>query len=188
MKVARALAAGAVATVLAACVALPTGERLPAAEAFDVLGRVQVRYNGRAFTSNFRWRHGVADDDIWLMSPIGQTLAYISADGRRATLISADQQTYADGSVAALTQRALGWALPLEQLQHWLGGAPVPGMAVGDVARDALGRLARLEQDGWRIQYTAHAADPQHWPWRLDLAQGAQKIRLVIDTRRTAGR
>ena len=43
---------------------------------FDVLGRVLVTYSGSALTANLRWEHGAQQDQIWLMTPTGQTLAY----------------------------------------------------------------------------------------------------------------
>lgn len=188
MKFAHALAACAVAYLLSGCAALSPGVQVPAAAPFDILGRVLVSYDGRAFSSNFRWRHGESDDEIWLMAPVGQTLAHIAAAPGGATLTGADQQTYHAASVESLTRRALGWSLPLAQLQHWVGGHAVPGAESGAVTRDTDGLLTMLNQDGWLIHYVRDAADPQRRPRRLDLAQGTQQIRMVIDEWRSDSR
>lgn len=188
MRFARVLAACAVAGLLAGCAALLPGGQTPAAAPFDILGRVLVSYDGRAFSSNFRWRHDESADEIWLMSPVGQTLAHIAAEAGGATLTGADQQTYYATSVESLTRRALGWSLPLTQLQHWVGGNAVPGEESGVTSRDADGRLTLLNQDGWLIRYIRNDADPLRRPRRLDLAQGTQQIRMVIDEWRIDGR
>lgn len=184
MIAARVCAAGAVvaALVLSGCAALMTVERLPAGEPFDVLGRVLASNEGRAFSSGFRWRHDAGADEIWLMSPVGQALAHISATTDGATFTAADQQQYHALSVESLMQRALGWAMPLDRLQYWVRGVAVPGGVVTAVVYDASGRFSELEQDGWRIRYAyaETSAAPQQ-PRRLDLMRGTQQIRLVID-------
>ena len=184
MIAACARAAGAVAAVLAlsGCAGLITAERLPAGEPFDILGRVLAIGEGRAFSSGFRWRHDADADEIWLLSPTGQVLAHIAATADEATLTAADQQQYRALSAESLMQRALGWALPLDRLQHWVRGTVIPGRVVAAAVRDAPGRLSELEQDGWRIHYAyAEAPAGTQQPRRLDLIRGTQQIRLVID-------
>lgn len=180
-RVARVLAAGAVALLCTGCAMLASGPNVPAAEAFDILGRVLASSEGRAFSANFRWRHGALDNEIWLMSPVGQTLAYIAADANGATLTAADQQEYRALSVEGLTRQALGWPLPLAQLQHWIRGGSVPGSAAAVLTRDARGRLFLLEQEGWRIRYTYPETGDGLLPRQLELTQGGQRIRMVVD-------
>ncbi len=184
-RVTRLLAAGAAALLCAACAMFTPGANVPVAEPFDILGRVLASSEGRAFSANFRWRHATADNEIWLMTPVGQTLAYIAADASGATLTAADQQEYRALSVEGLTRQALGWPLPLAQLQHWIRGGIVPGSAVAAVTRDARGRLSLLEQEDWRIRYTYPETGDGILPRQLELTQGGQRIRMVIDEWRT---
>lgn len=182
MNVVRGLTAGAVALLLSACAVFIPGERLPPAESFDILGRVLASNDGRAFSSNFRWRHAADRDEIWLMSPIGQTLAYIESDAGGAVLTAADQQEYRAMSVENLTRRALGWPLPLDRLQHWITGRTVAGVVIMEALRDPHGRLLTLEQDGWRIRYGYPESDTVVLrPRRLDMTQDGQQIRLIVD-------
>jgi outer membrane lipoprotein LolB len=177
----RALAAAAAFALLGACAALGPAPA-PRAAPFDLLGRVLVSYDGRAFASNLRWRHGAADDEIWLLTPAGQALVHIVDAPGGAVLTGADGQQLRAGSVEALTRRALGWELPLARLQYWVRGRPAPEPAPQAQQRDADGRLALLAQDGWRIAYTHHAPDRHGGlPRRLELDGGGQQIRLVID-------
>lgn len=185
MNPARALAACAVAALLSGCAVFAPGAAAPAAAPFDILGRVLASNDGRAFSSGFRWRHDAEGDEIWLMSPVGQTLAHILADAGGATLTSADQQEYRAQSVENLTRRALGWPLPLSRLQYWINGDAAPGVLIATVVRDAQGRLSTLEQDGWSIRYAYPEALPgSPLPRRLDMAQDRQLIRMIVDDRR----
>ena len=176
----RAVLAATAALLFAACAPL-SGSTARSAP-FDLLGRVLAGADGRAFSAGFRWRHDMPLNEIWLMSPAGTTLAYISSDAAGATLVTADQQEYHAFSAEGLTRQALGWALPLAQLQHWVRGEAVPGLAAEALERDAGGRLVRLEQAGWSLRF-AYPEDPARaaLPRRLDLEQGGQRIRMVID-------
>ena len=178
----RGIGALAATLLFAACAAFtpapPAGSDTP----FDIVGRVAVNFEGRAFSSNLRWRHAAGREDVWLSTPLGQTLAYIQSDAAETTLTTADQQVYRAGSVEALTRRALGWDLPLSRLTWWVRGAANPGGAPTDAQRDERSRLTHLDQDGWKIAFENYPPDQNGGlPRRLDLKSGAQEIRLVID-------
>lgn len=178
----RALAALAVAMLFAGCAALAPEGAAPPAASFDILGRVLVSGDGRAFSSGVRWRHESAEDEIWLLSPIGQTLAHIAAEPAGATLTGADQKVYQARTVEGLTESAFGWTLPLAHLQHWVQGLVVPGGPAAEISRDVRGRLVRLAQDGWTVRYVYGDADGESLlPRRLDLDRDGRQIRLVID-------
>lgn len=180
----RSWCALAVTLAIAACAALAPDSRVtPAASSpFDLSGRVLVSYDGRAFSSGVRWRHAPERDEIWLLSPVGQALAYIVSEADGATLTAADQKQYRATSVESLTRQALGWVLPLANLQYWVQGQAVPDGAPDAIERDAERRLATLTQNGWRIVFINYPpGEHGGLPRRLDLSSGAYEIRLVID-------
>lgn len=176
----RALAVSALIALLPGCASIAVAPRT--AQPFDLLGRVLVTYSGGALTANLRWEHDREQDQIWLMTPTGQTLAYIVDSGDGATLTRADQRQYRAGSVEALTRQALGWSLPLSYLQYWVRGEPAPGVQ-GELERASNGRLTALSQGGWRVALNHYADGAMAGRVRrLDLNDGANEIRLVIDT------
>lgn len=185
------IAALGAALAVAACATLPPeagGPAVPSTTPFDLSGRVLVNFDGRAFTSGLRWQHAAGRDEIWLLTPVGQALAYIVSEADGATLTAADQTQYRAHSVESLTRQALGWELPLTQLQYWVRGEPVPDSMSGGVERDPRQRLVRLEQGGWRIALAHYPPDEQGGlPRRLDLKRGNHEIRLVIDGWREQG-
>jgi outer membrane lipoprotein LolB len=174
------------ALLLAACAAVPLAPRNP--QPFDLLGRVLVKYDAGALTANLRWEHAGDQDQIWIMTPTGQTLAYIvdSADG--ATLTRTDQKQYRAGSVEDLTRQALGWPLPLALIQYWVRGEAAPGSPPTGVEYGADRQLTKLTQRGWQVAFTYDEdTEVRGRVRRLDLGDGANEIRLVIDTWRGAG-
>jgi len=179
----KSCAALAACATLAACAALsPTIEPVARAPAFDLVGRVAVKYDGRAFSSAVRWQHQADSDEISLMTPVGQTVAHIVADSSGATLTGADRQQIRAGDVESLTRRGLGWELPLTRLAWWVKAEIVPGGVIGEVTRDQEGRLVRLVQDGWSIVFVHRPPEEGgSLPQRLELTREGHEIRLVID-------
>ena len=181
------LGAVGVLSLLGACVSLPPREAGLRAEPFDVLGRVLVSFDGKSFSSNMRWQHAAQSDELWLMTPTGQTLAHLHEDRSGATITATDQTQYHGSSVESLTQRGLGWEMPLARLQHWLRATPAPHGAAEIVERDGTGRITRMTQDGWRVgyEYTTDA-EYEGRPRRVEVTRDGQTIRLVIDSWRRA--
>jgi outer membrane lipoprotein LolB len=121
------------------------------------------------------------------MTPTGQTLAFIVDGGNGATLTRADQQQYKADSVEALTRQALGWALPLSLLQYWVKGEPAAGTPPTAAERGPDGKLAAVTQNDWKAAFTYYTEGEMNGRVRrLDLTDGPNQIRLVIDTWRTA--
>jgi outer membrane lipoprotein LolB len=150
---------------------------------FDIVGRVAVNSAGRAFSSSVRWQHGAGREELWLLTPLGQTVAHIVSEPAGATLTTADQQQYRATSVETLTVKALGWELPLSRLTWWVRGEPVPGTVPGSAERDERSRLTVLDQDGWHVTFVNYPpAEHGGLPRRLDLKRGDQEIRFLIDT------
>ncbi len=176
----RCAAAAALVLLLAAC-ATPLAPR--SAQPFDLLGRALVTYRDGGVTANLRWEHAPDADQIWLMTPTGQTLAYIVDGKGSATLTRADQKQFRAGSVEALTQQALGWPLPLALMQYWVKGEPAPSSKPGTLQRGADGRIASLQQNDWKVAITYYGeGENAGRVRRLDLSDGANEIRLVVDT------
>jgi len=171
--------------LLVACASAPLVPR--GEQPFDLLGRVSVMYSGGAVTSNVRWEHAPDRDEIWLMTPTGQTLAHVVDTPAGATLTRADQQQFRASSVEALTRSALGWTLPLSPLQYWVRGIPAPGSAPEVLERDKQDRLLSFNQNGWRVNLAYHDAGALAGKVRrLDLKDGTNEIRFLVDTWRDA--
>jgi len=180
----KSYAALLVAAALAGCAALePSRTALPRAPVFDLVGRMAVTHDGRSFSSGVRWQHAAERDEIWLLTPLGQTVAHIvdSADG--AIITGSDRRQYRARDVEALTRRTLGWELPVARLAWWVRGDIAANSVIAEAERDPQGRLLRLQQDGWDITYVYRSQDSaDSLPQRLDLKSESQSIRLVIDT------
>jgi outer membrane lipoprotein LolB len=178
---ARALGLALVAALLAGCAAIVIQPRDP--RAFDLLGRVSASHTGGVVTANVRWEHAADRDEIWLMTPTGQTMAHIVDSAKGVVLTRADREQHRAANVETLTRQVLGWPLPLSHLQYWVRGLPVPGSAPAEVERDEAKRLSAFTQNGWRVALTYHdEGDYTGKVRRVDLIDGPNRIRFVVDT------
>lgn len=167
--------------LLAGCAADPLAPVPLNSTGFELAGRMSARSQERVFSSALRWKQGAGGDEIWLNTPLGQTLAYLQDGGSGATLTTAEQKIYRAQSIESLTQSAFGWRFPLAGLRYWVFGRPAPGVASGTPERDAQNRVTRFVQADWQValEYADAAATR---PSRLDIAGGDAQIRLVIDS------
>jgi len=175
--VTRVLAAAA--TLLLAACAGPDFV-LPANDLeFEIAGRIAVKYRDDAGSGNIFWRHGARGDEMLLTSPLGQGIARIVRAGELITLTTQEGHEFQAADAESLTERVLGFRLPLAGLADWLRGRAAPGPAPGPnlVRRDTAGRLAELEQSGWRIEYLEYAGAR---PSRLRLTFPGLELRLAI--------
>ncbi len=169
------------AALLGACAGNPLAPVPASTIGFELAGRMSVRYQERAFSSALRWKQSAAGDEIWLNTPLGQTLAYLQ-DGRDgATLTTAEQKQYRAQSIESLTQSAFGWRFPLAGLRYWALGQVAPGVASSALVRDAGNRLTRFTQADWQLVFE-YADSAATRPSRLDLTGSDAQIRLVIDS------
>ncbi|MDB5809920.1 MAG: outer rane lipoprotein LolB [Betaproteobacteria bacterium] len=166
------------ALLLAACASPPRViDSLPA---FELAGRIAVKYQERGFSSSLRWKQTNGRDEIWLTTPLGQTVGFLEAGADGATLTASDQKQYRASSIESLTKSAFGWRFPVDGLRYWVFGEAPPNLPPAAIERDGAKRIARLKQDDWQIAFNYPTADAAR-PSRLEIVGNDADIRLVID-------
>jgi outer membrane lipoprotein LolB len=69
----------------------------------------------------------------------------------------------------------------LSSLRFWILGASDPATGAQESV-DSQQRLARLEQDGWQVDYGEYVLVQQQWlPRRLSVTRGSLRLRVVVD-------
>ncbi|WP_413438574.1 lipoprotein insertase outer membrane protein LolB [Sulfuriferula sp. GW1] len=170
---------------LAGCATLaPEAEAPVAAQApriFDLSGRIAVKYRDQSSSGSLHWQHRPDQDNISLLSPLGQTVTQITRDADGVTLIDQAHKVHHAADTETLTRDLLGWRLPLSGLSYWVVGQPAPSLPY-QADRDAQQRPTLLVQDGWRVNYSAwQTVDGQGLPRKMTLQRDDLEIRLVMD-------
>jgi len=163
------------ASVLGACAAIPEAPSPPPG-GFELAGRIAVRYGKDGASGRIVWRHSTETDDLLITSPIGQGIARISRKGEEFRLTTGNGE-YRAHDAESLTERALGWRLPLGGLPDWVQGRASPGESA-QWRRNAEQRPLELRQDGWRVEYEEFRDGR---PARLRMSREDLEIRLIVD-------
>jgi outer membrane lipoprotein LolB len=193
----RLLLTGLLATALAGCATTPSAPRSSAAvapyrDSLELTGRIAINYSRdgkkESLNGKFTWQQSKANTDVSLISPTGQTVAVINVTPSSATLKESGKQALTAPDLDSLTQKTLGWTLPVSGLRDWLQGYATGSDGKRFVASPANDNV--ITRDGWKLEYMSWqddaAAVPQ--PKRIDVTRIAlgqavddMAIRIVID-------
>lgn len=172
------------ALLIGGCAVLPSATTPPAPartslDAFSLEGRFSLRHENRNYSGRLSWRHRGDLNTVLLSSPFGQGMAEITTDEHGASLTTSDGKHETAVDAETLTQRVLGYPLPLTALTDWIRGRDD---AAGITERDAQGRPLRLAHQGWRLEYGYESDDAQAPPNRIFAERtGGLELRLKID-------
>ena len=148
----------------------------PTALDFELLGRIAARYGSEAFTGNILWRHAGAGDEMLISTPLGQGLARIVREGDAVQLTTAEGKEFRAPDSESLTERTLGFRLPLEGLADWVQGRATPGVPAKEQKASG-GKLQALDQRGWHVDYQAYGDER---PSLMRLTYEDVELRLAI--------
>lgn len=141
--------------------------RVAASGSFGASGNLHWQQRGNRFRVQFSGPFGA--DAVSLSGTPGDV--EIRTDGHR-------EQTRAPETYL---MRRYGWTLPLRGLRYWVLGLPEPGVRAV-VHYDGDGRIRRLFQDGWLIQYKNYqSAAGYTLPWHFQMHTAGTLFRVVID-------
>jgi outer membrane lipoprotein LolB len=129
---------------------------------FSLSGRIAARSGNEAFTGNIAWRHVKTGDELLISTPTGQGVAQILRQGDVVVLKTSEGREYRAADSESLTERVLGFRLPIEGLAETVQGRP----------------SRALESRGWKIEYQEY--DAQRRPMRLRLTNAGAEVRLAI--------
>lgn len=180
----RSLAWGGLLLGLAGCAStpLPPGGIVvaPPASSWTLQGRIGIQGGEQPLSGHIHWKHGPAADEVLMTSPLGQGVARIVRDARGVALEVPGQAVRHAPDADSLTREVLGYPLPVAGLAWWMQARPDPARAY-EATHDASGRLARLRQDGWVIDYPQYTSDAPARPRKLVVTREGLEIRLVAD-------
>jgi len=148
---------------------------------FYLQARIGIQANGKGSSGSTRWRHNGEGNDISMLSPVGGTVAKIITNNEGVTLTTNDGKVLQARDAEALTEEHLGWRLPLQGLPDWALGRPNSHI-YEEMQWDSIGRITRLKQDGWEIEYTEYMeASGYRLPKRIHLRSRNLTLKLIIE-------
>jgi outer membrane lipoprotein LolB len=147
-------------------------------------GRVALASNGRGGSGRLEWRQHGADFSVELSAPVTRQGWRLSGRDGDAVLEGLDGGPRHGADAAALLREATGWEIPVRALSGWVRGARAGGGSDAELDFSADGRLVRLRQDGWTLDYADWQTQPGggvELPMRVTATRDTARVRLVVD-------
>lgn len=149
-------------------------------------GRVAINNAGKGGNGRIEWQQDGRGYVVSLIAPVTrQSWRLIGDTHSEAGRLEGLQGGPREGEDAeALLLAATGWDIPVNALAQWVRGLPAEGFPLRDRSYSAEGRLQRVEQAGWRIEYPlwfpAEGAQPS-LPRRIEAQRDKASVRLIVD-------
>lgn len=126
--------------------------RLTPVVRWEINGRMSIRDNEEAYRATLHWTRNRRRHRIDFTGPFGRRYVRLEQDHRGAVLYDKKMNVYRAPDAQRLLYRIIGWRVPLQGMNYWVLGVPVPGYREAHKL-DAKGRLAYLKQSGWSIRF-----------------------------------
>lgn len=157
-------------------------QQLQALDGWQISGKIGLRLPNPSDSGSgtLFWLQRQDYFDIRLAGPLGQGATRLTGRPDAVTLEIAGRGQLSADSPEALLQETLGWSLPVSHLFWWIRALPAPDSR-SRIELNSDNRLAQLEQDGWRVEYSRYAEHQGYWlPERIKLYGTDVEVTLVI--------
>lgn len=153
---------------------------LQAVSGWHLSGRIAVRTEEESGQGSLDWRQDASRYDIRIAGPLGSGSVRLTGDDQGAVLWLSGEEKVSAANPAQLLYEQLGWWIPVEALRYWVLGLPAPQFPA-DWALDDYGRLASLQQAGWRIRFLDYEQRGNlELPTRIFVSSQEADVRLVV--------
>jgi outer membrane lipoprotein LolB len=119
---------------------------------WKIQGRLAMRTAEEGWQASLNWVRKGERYRIDLIGPLGRGHLRLTRDDQGAELRDADQHVWRAENPEQLLYRTTGWRVPLDGLNYWVLGLPLPDTAASQEL-DPQGRLKTLAQSGWEIRF-----------------------------------
>ncbi|NJN47286.1 MAG: outer membrane lipoprotein LolB [Candidatus Competibacteraceae bacterium] len=119
---------------------------------WHITGRIGITNEQDGWHASLQWTQQERIYIIDLLGPWGQGRVHIEGGAETVRVRTADGQVHAAPDPEQLLADTVGVRIPLDGLRYWVLGVPDP-QRPSRLQGDEQGRLTRLEQDGWIIEY-----------------------------------
>ena len=173
----RGSATAIVLTLLAACQTTPIKPSTWQAGSRDALnfnasGRLAVKQNDKGSYANFDWDSNGKMQQLSVNTPLGNTVGELCQDSSGVVATASNGETYQAATANELSERLMGFAIPVESLDLWAHGY------YADNQPHTVDEQGRLLQAGWKIE---RQVDAEGHPRLLVLDNQQLSIRLAFN-------
>ncbi|MEY2853271.1 MAG: outer rane lipoprotein LolB [Pseudomonadota bacterium] len=154
-------------------------------DVFSFEGRAAIRQGEKGTQATLNWSQHGADARLRLSGPFGAGAVSVMLEGAVLSIEDSQGSRLSGPDAEGVLADQLGFTPPIATLRWWLLGLPAPDSQALQT-RDEAGRLVRLQQDGWQVEYQEYRDESlplglAAMPRRLRATRDTLDLRLVID-------
>ena len=145
-------------------------------------GRIAVQAANDGWSGTIHWiQHDPQNYAIDIRGPVGAGTVRLNRSEQGSSLRLSDEQSFTGRDTRALLIEHFGWDLPIDSLQLWIVGRP-DATADKHFELDDTGRLLRLRQSDWNVEYKRYTrAGNFDLPEKIFAHNERAQIRLFVD-------
>jgi outer membrane lipoprotein LolB len=148
---------------------------------WEMSGRAAVATEKEGYNAGLRWIQQGAITEAHLKGALGVGGVRVRAEGDALEVETSKGERLTAEEAGPALERAVGVQLPISALRYWLLGVPIPDVDAHEEL-DEQGRLKKLQQRGWTIEYDRYSHVAGSWvPGRTRLVNGPVRVRVIAD-------
>jgi outer membrane lipoprotein LolB len=149
---------------------------------WEIRGRTAITQGDEAWNAGLNWRENSGIYRIKLMGPFSQGGIHLDGTPEQVVLTLSDGEMVAAATPEALLTRTFNLKFPISALRDWVRGLPYEGTPYQTADIDNQGRLIRLEQQEWLIEYQRYESYGQRqMPAKIFISNPEFSLRLVVN-------
>lgn len=154
---------------------------LAAIQAWSMEGRVALRTEDDGWTASMTWSQWRDFMEFHLRGSFGIGSTRVHGTTDRIVIENSRGETWVSRDPARDLARETGWQVPLASLRWWMIGVPAPDSRLSEEVVDGQGRLVRLRQAGWEIEYSAYReVDGLMLPEKVRVESDEVRLRIHV--------
>lgn len=150
-------------------------------QAWAFKGRTAIVQGQEGWNAGINWQEQGQHYQIRLSGPFSQGGVSLDGDQQQVTLTLNDGETLTAPTPEQLLAEAMGWLLPVSALRDWVRGVPYSGAPVDSRELDQQGRLTKLEQAGWQIEFLRYMPfESYSMPAKVFMKHARLNVKLIV--------
>lgn len=150
-------------------------------DAWAFKGRTAIIQGREGWNAGIQWQEQDQQFHIKLSGPFSQGGVELDGNPETVTMTLDDGETLSAATPEQLLAEAMGWLLPVSALRDWVRGVPYAQLPVDNKQLDAKGRLTKLEQAGWQIEFLRYMPfQGSSMPEKVFMKHPEMSVRLIV--------
>jgi outer membrane lipoprotein LolB len=145
-------------------------------------GRIAIINGQESWHLSMDWQRHSDKYILDLSGPFGAGHAQLTGTAEGVILVDSDGNYFYADTPDRLLQEVTGLRIPVKSLLYWMRGLPNWNATKEKQQLDNFGRLALLQQDGWRVRFKKYIDVEKHeLPQKIFIEGFDLKVKIFVD-------